>query len=149
MTDEFLDDEEVTLAALTAKGRRYAESRQKQEELEAALKRAKDERTEVEREFWAMIDESPLEGAIKLDLGPPFGVVVFQAKETYYGRILNQEKALEYFESRAMTDEVTEPKPVMARVHEFVRDVLDSAGDLPEGIDFYAKRYVSYTKKRS
>ena len=76
------------------------------------------------------------------------GVVSFYPKETYYGRVIDKDKALDYFEQRAMMDEVTEPKIVMARVNEIVRDALEQNESLPEGLDFYPRRFITITKAK-
>ena len=135
-------------ADLAKKFRRLMELRETRDADKVAAERSEREYRELEAEVWEAYDESPLEGAIKLDLGGEYGVVTFQPKETYYGRIIDREKALEHFEQRAMIDEVTEPKPVMARIHEVVRDAIDQGQNLPPGLDFYAKRYIAISRRK-
>ncbi len=133
---------------LAKKFRRLMELRERRDADKLASENSEKEYRELEAEVWEEYDESPLEGAIKVDLGGDYGTVTFVPKETYYGRIIDREKALEHFENRAMIDEVTEPKPVMARIHEIVRDVIDQGGSMPPGLDFYAKRYIQITRKK-
>jgi hypothetical protein len=128
--------------------RRLMESREKRDLTKAEATAAEEEYRETEAEAWQALDDSPLEGSIKVDLGAPYGVVTFGPRETYYGRILDKDLALDHFEQRAMVEEMTEPKFAMARVHEAVRDCLDAGQQLPPGLDFYAKRYVSITRKK-
>lgn len=133
---------------LAKKFRRLMELRERRDADKLAAERSEREYREAEAETWEAYDESPLEGAVKIDLGGDYGVVTFQPKETYYGRIIDRDKALEHFENRAMIDEVTEPKPVMARIHEIVRDAIDQGQQPPPGLDFYAKRYIAITRKK-
>jgi hypothetical protein len=134
---------------LEVKLRRFVEARTKRDEDKAAAEKSEKEYREQEAELWDELEDSPIEGAIKVNLGPPYGVVAFQPKETYYGRILDEEKALDYFERTAQVDEYTAPKIVKGRVNELVRECLEAGRPTPEGIDFYAQRYVSITKKKS
>jgi hypothetical protein len=128
--------------------RRLMESREKRDELKTAAENAEKEYRATEADVWEALEGSPLKPPYKVDLGEPYGVVSFHPKETYYGRVIDKEKALDYFESRAMVDEVTEPKIVMARVNEIVREAIEGDGSMPDGLDFYAKRFVSITKQK-
>lgn len=135
-------------AAGIAKVRRLMELREKRDEAKTAAENAEKEYREHEADVWEALEDSPVKPPFKVDLGEPYGVVSFHPKETYYGRVIDKEKALEYFEGRAMIDEVTEPKIVAARVNEIVRDAIEQAESLPDGLDFYAKRFVSITKQK-
>jgi len=123
------------------------ELRAKRDEAAAAAEAAEKDYREHEADVWMALDESPLSGAIKIDLGEPYGVVTFQYRETYYGRVLDKEATLEHFEQRAMIDDVMEPKLSKKRINEIVNDCLDEGKELPPGLDFYARRYVSMSQK--
>lgn len=135
-------------ADLEVKLRRFVEARTVRDETKVASERAEKVYRAQEAELWDELADSPIEGAIKVNLGPPYGVVTFQPKETYYGRILDEEKALEYFEQTAQVDEFTKPKIVKSRLNELVRQCLEAEKSPPAGIDFYASRYVSISKKK-
>ena len=132
---------------LTSRFRRLVELRDKRDQDQAAAKRSEKEYREYEAELIEELEESPVKGTIKIDLGDEFGVVSFQSKETYYGRVIDKHKAQEYFEQRALVDEFTEPKFVMARVNELVRQSIENGDTIPDGIDYYPKRYISITRK--
>lgn len=134
---------------LQQKFRRLYEERVARDEAKTKYDKLKDDYDEHEQELWDEVEESPLSGAIKIDLGEPYGTITFQAKETHYGRILDNEKALEAFEQSARVDELTEPKIAMARLHEYVRECVDGNMPLPDGVDWYAKRYISITVPKS
>ena len=86
--------------------------------------------------------------AHKIPLGQPWGTITFQPRETIYGRIIDDEAALEYYEGRAMQDDVTAPKFVMARINEEVRERHENGEKMPPGIDYYPKRFVSVTRPK-
>jgi hypothetical protein len=132
---------------LKSKFRRLVELREKRDSTKLAAENAEKEYREYEAELWDELDDSPLKGTIKLDLGPPYGEVKFGPRETFYGRVLDKEAALDYFENRALMDEYTEPKIAMSRVNELVRECLEQKRPIPEGLDFYAKRYISISHK--
>jgi hypothetical protein len=131
-----------------SKLRRLMENRVKRDELKTAAETAEKEYRALEAEVWDLLEESSLKPPYKIDLGEPYGVVSFHPKETYYGRVIDNEKALEYFEQRALTDEFTQPKIVSARVNELVREAIEQGDSLPEGLDFYARRFVTITKQK-
>lgn len=132
---------------LTSKFRRLVELRTQRDEDKAVATRSEKEYRSYEAELWEELADSPIQGTIKLDIGGEFGVVTFQPKETYYGRIIDKDAALEYFENRAMVDEFTKPKIEAARVNELVKHHLEDHKPMPPGIDFYAKRFISISHK--
>lgn len=128
--------------------RRLVEAREKRDEAAKAARAAEQEYREIEAEVHEELSEGPMTRLNNVDLGPPYGRVSFHAKETYYGRIIDKEAALEYIEDRAMLDEMTEPKIVMARVNEIVREAVEDGERVPPGMDYYARRYVQITRQR-
>ena len=71
--------------------RLLVELREKRDTDAAAAEASEKAYREHEADVWMALDESPLTGAIKIDLGEPYGVVTFRYRETYYGRILDKE----------------------------------------------------------
>lgn len=128
--------------------RRLMEAREKRDEAEKAKRSAENEYRDIEAEVHEALADGPMTRLNNVDLGPPWGRVSFHAKETYYGRIIDKEAALEGFENRALVEEMTEPKIVMARVNEVVREAIEEGSRMPPGVDFYAKRYVQITRQR-
>lgn len=129
------------------------ELREASDEAEKEAKRAKAEYREAEAELFDKLTD-PETGDIRrippVDLGPPFGRVAFQARETYFGRIIpgKEQEALEYYRSRGVIDEVAQPKFVMKRINEEVRERLEGAQPMPPGIDWYANRGVTITRQK-
>lgn len=133
---------------IASKLRRLMEVRQARDEAKVAAENAEKEYREYEADVWEAIEDSPITGNLKVDLGPPFGTVSFRTNETYYGRVIDKEAALDYFEQRALMDEVTQPKIVMARVNEIVNEHREQGKTPPAGLDWYAKRYVTITRQK-
>lgn len=132
---------------LTSRFRRLVELREERDRDKKAAERSEKEYREYEADLFEELEDSPIKGTMKIDLGDDMGVISFQPKETYYGRVIDQNAALDYFEQRALTDEFTSPKIVMARINELVRGCIENGDPIPEGIDYYPKRYISITRK--
>lgn len=128
--------------------RRLMEARQKRDEDKVAAEASEREYREMEAEVYESLEESQTKGSIKIDLGPPWGTVSFSPRETYFGRIIDKEKAMEHFEQRAMVEEISEPKFAMKRIHEIVRNVQEQGGNMPPGVDYYARRGVTITRQK-
>lgn len=132
----------------TSQLRRLMELRDKRDTEAKAAKDSEKEYREAEAEVWESLMDSPQEGTLKVNLGEPYGVVQFLPQETYYGRIIDEDAALEGFEQRAMVEEMTKPQIVMARINEEVRACIEQRQPPPPGVDFYAKRYVRITRQK-
>lgn len=131
-----------------AKLRRLMESRTRRDEAKVALEEAEADFRSCEADVFEALDDSGVQGTVKVDLGPPWGIVSFRTRETLYGRIIDEERALRYFEGRAMIDEVSAPKFVKRRINEIVRDFHEQGMDMPPGIDYYPQRGVTITRQK-
>jgi tRNA A58 N-methylase Trm61 len=131
-----------------SKLRRLMETRQARDEAKKALEIAEENFRETESDVYEALDEDAVVGTIKVDLGDPWGVVAFRNRETYFGRIIDEEAALAHFEQRAMVEEVSAPKFVKRRINEIVRDALEQDGKMPPGLDYYAQRGVTITRQK-
>jgi hypothetical protein len=133
-----------------AKGklRRLMEAREKRDEAKKAAEESEKDYREIEAEVYDDLEESGLTGTVKIDLGQPWGIVSFNTRETYFGRIIDADEALDYFDQRAMTEEVSAPKFVMKRINEEVRDRIEQGLKMPPGIDYFARRGVTITRQK-
>lgn len=131
--------------------RRLMELRQKRDELGKAHDEAKKDYKEAELDLFEKLTD-PETGAIRrippVDLGEPFGRVAFQARETTYGRIIDDVLAREYFQSHGMTDVLMEPKFKKKRLNEIARDVDEQQVEPPPGFDWYKDRGVTVTSQK-
>lgn len=130
-----------------AKLRRLMEARTARDEAKKALEQAEADFREIETEVYEAL--ANVKGTIKVPLGEPWGTVSFRQRETYYGRIIDDEAALEYFEQRQMMDELTAPRFVKARLNEIVRECVEQGEAPPPGVDYYANRGVTITRQKS
>lgn len=128
--------------------RRLMETRTARDEAKRALENAEADFRECEADVYEALDESGVLGTVKVDLGDPWGVVSFRTRETLFGRVIDDEAALSYFEERAMLDEVSAPKIVKRRINEIVRDHHEQGLDMPPGIDYYPQRGVTISRQK-
>jgi hypothetical protein len=68
-------------------------------------------------------------------------------KPTIYGQILDEEKALEYFEQSARVDEMVKTSVVAGRLNALVREWITNKTPLPPGIGFREDTGVTVTKR--
>lgn len=145
---ETYDIDEVLGVEVATKLRRLMELRERRDLDKATAERSEKEYRASEAEVWEALEDSPLKPPYKVDLGDEFGVVRFHPRETIYGRVIDKDAAIEHFEERAMVDELTEPKIVMARVNELVREAYEQGDDMPPGVDFVPRRFVTITREK-
>lgn len=130
--------------------RRLMELREARDAAKVAEKKAVKDYQEAEMDLYERLADGPVKRLNNVDLGPPWGKVSFGARETYYGRVIKgmEDEALAHYRQRAMVEQVTEPKFVMARINEEVRDCIEQGKQPPPGIDFYARRGVTITRQK-
>lgn len=138
-----------------SKVRRLMETRERRDEAKKALELAEADFRDCEADVYEALeslrdpnDLTAKRSAIKIPLGDPWGTVSFCQRETYYGRIIDEDAALDYFESRAMIEEVSAPKFVKKRINELVRTAVEEGEQPPPGIDYYAARGVTITRQK-
>lgn len=135
------------LARLESKFRRLAELREQRDFDKQAAERSEAEYREYEAELLETIDESALRGSVEFDFGGELGTIRFQPRRTIYGRIVDKNAAMEAFENEAIIEEMTAPKIEAKRLNEYVRDRLEHDGNLPPGVDYYERKYVTISRK--
>lgn len=135
------------LAALESKFRRLAELREQRDFDKQAAEASEAAYREYEAELLETIDESALRGTVEFDFGGDLGIIRFQPRRTIYGRIIDKNAAMDSFEQEALMDEMTAPKIEARRLNEYVRDRIESGVPLPEGVDYYERRYVTISRK--
>lgn len=135
----------LNLEELRARIARFMELRAAKDETKIAADKAKREFDEYQAQFFEEYEKSPLEGSIKVRVGD--AVVQLVPRRTKYGRVLDYDKAVEYFKKRNKLDEYTRDDFRMGRLHELVREHIEQKKPLPEGIDFYTKEFFTMTVK--
>ncbi len=145
---EIGEDEGLGEDQMISKARRLFELREQRDHDKQAAVQSEQAYRAFEQEFFQALADSSIEGALKIDLGEEIGVVRFSPRETYFGRLLDVDRAQDYFESRAMADEMFEPKVAKARLNDFVRECMDNDIPLPDGVDFYASRGITISRQK-
>jgi len=135
------------LAALESKFRRLAELREERDLDKKTHEASEQAYREYEAELLETLDESALRGTVEFDFGGELGVIRFQPRKTIYGKVVDKNAALEAFENEAIVDEMTSPKIEARRLNEYVRDRVESGIDLPDGVGYYERKYMTISRK--
>ena len=113
--------------------------------------RAKAEYEAVERDYraaeglvWDKMDANG-DASIKKDL-PDYGIVRIVRRNTIYSRVADLDVLLDSLEQEGRLDELTKPGIEKKRLNELVRECLETGTPIPEGADFYEKRYIQITE---
>lgn len=126
--------------------KRLVELRTERDEKKEALKTAEKNYRDFEAELWDDLEETGIKGSIAFDFGGELGEIRIHSNETFYGRIIDEEKALEYLENAGLVDSHTEQKFAAKRLNELVRQWREDEATFPEGIDFRAQRYITISQ---
>jgi hypothetical protein len=127
--------------------RRLMELRQVRDDRKTALKTAEEEYRDAEADTFEALEG--IEGAIKIDLGDPWGTVAFHQRETFFARVIDEEAAASHYKSRGRSEEAFTPKFRMAVLNEDVRDAREQGTDPPPGIDWVPRRGVTITRQKN
>jgi hypothetical protein len=102
--------------------------------LDATAKAAKAEADQFEARFFERMEAEGI-GSIKV------GGTNFVPVGTVYGQVQDREKFIEW--AQANSPELLELKERKALVNEIVREAIDAGTEMPDGLGFYVKQYVS------
>lgn len=102
-------------------------------------KAAKAEHDDYQR---ALFDEMRDAGllTVKTDNG------TFSAKSTVYASVQDLDAFVEWCKQMDLDEEFLRTKEESARLNEVVRAALDNGEELPPGVSFYAREYISITE---
>lgn len=142
-----MSDENTAALDLAAAFRRLVETREKRDQTKLAAENAEKEYRQYEAELFEEITEGPIKGTIRFDLGEPIGVVTFTPRETTYGRIIDTDAALAYFEEHEEVEQMSSRKIEKGRLNAVVRERLEQGKSMPSGIDWYANRGITISRK--
>jgi hypothetical protein len=132
---------------LASQFRRLVELREKRDETKTSAEKAETEYRDYEAELFDELQEGPMQGTLRFDLGGDIGVVTFTPRETKFGRIVDQDAALKFFEDRELAQEMTKPSIEKRKLNELIRGLLEQGKSMPDGIDWYAKRGITISRK--
>lgn len=134
---------------IASKCRRLLELRDVRDETKAAADESEEEYRNCEAELYEEWEDSPLKGRRRIDLGEPYGTVAFTPTKTVFGRILDADKALEYFENHGLTGSMTKPSIAKARLNELAKERVEQGQPMPDGVDWYANRRITITRPKN
>ena len=137
------DDEQ----AMASKFRRLIELREKRDEDKVTAEKSEKDYRKYEAELYDEIEEGPMKGSRRFDLGGTFGTVVFTPKETRFGRIIDADAAVKYFQGVSTDEEMLKQKISKGKLNEIVRERMEQGKPLPPGVDFYVNRNITISRK--
>lgn len=100
----------------------------------ARAKESKEAYERAERRFYDALNTLGV-GSVKVDS------TLYVPIQTIYGTVQDKEAFSKWAEAEA--PEMLESKPRAQLINELVREYLDTGQELPEGLGFYVKEYVS------
>lgn len=130
---------------IASKFRRLVELRETRDQTKTAADTAEEEYRHYEGELFDEIQDGPMSGTRRINIGGE--VIAFTPRETKFGRIIDADAAVEFFDRSGMAEEMTRPKIEKRKLNELVRDYLDAGKSLPDGIDFYINRGITISRK--
>lgn len=139
-----MSEEDIT----ASKFLRLLELRTKRDEKKTAAEESERSYRAYESELFDELEESPMQGRRRIDLGE-HGVVSFTPRETFYGRIIDKDAAMNFFEERGQTDLMVTPKISAQRLNELVREHLDMGRDMPPGVDWRPVRGITISRPKT
>lgn len=137
----------TSLEELRSRVRHLVKLRVERDKTKATATKAKEAFDQYQAELLEEYRKSPLKGSIRVDLGDDLGTVQLVPRATKFGRVLDYDKAREYFKSRNKDNEYIKEEFRMGRLHELVREHTEQKKPLPDGIDFYTKEFFTITFK--
>lgn len=152
--DDDGDELQVVPPEVVAMLRDFVEKRNERDNAKKKWVKAKDECETAELDVFDLFvaagsdGEPRIKGQIKVNLGPPHGWVAFRTRETHFATVEDEDAAAEWYEQRAMSEEVTTIKFSMKRLHEDVRQAIEMGEDLPDGLAYYTRRGMTVTKQK-
>lgn len=127
--------------------RQVVDAREARDAAKLAFDNAEDEYRQAERALWDHMDEIG-HTTFTNDLGPGYGKVQFQKRETLRGIVTDKDAAIKALKDADLDEGfLGQPEIRKAALNEHVRDLLAAGQTLPEGVDFTRKAFVSISRK--
>lgn len=122
------------LDELTELKRRYRE-------FEKQAKVAKADHDAAQHDLWQDMFEAGMTG-FKTDVGS------YVRKSTVYGTVQDMDAFTDWCERQGLSDEFIKPAAQAQRLNEIVRSAVDNGEELPDGVGYYAREYISITESK-
>lgn len=146
MSEEIIGGDTVVISGVAnSELRDFVEKRDIRDRAKAEFEAAERDYREIEAFVWEKMDEN---GDQILDRElPGEGRVHIDRRSTIYSRVLDTDILLDSLENEGRVEEMTKPGFEKKRLNEFVRECLETGRPLPDGVDFYEKRYLRFSRK--
>ena len=140
-----MSDDVQILGVSDAELKDFVDKREERDRLKAESDRAEEAYREIEALIWDKMDENE-DNVLDRNLADGRRVHI-DKRSTIYSRILDSDTLLDSLENEGRVEEMTKPGFEKRRLNEYVRECLETGRPLPEGLDFYEKRYLRYSQK--
>jgi len=131
---------------LDTRARELLAARERATQLARDADDAKAEKEVLEAQFWSLMKDMGLKSTT-IDLGGAYGTVRLERRRRTDSRVLDREALVAALRERGLDPELVKAEPRKAQLNNYVRTILESGGELPEGLDFVSREYVSVTMK--
>lgn len=132
---------------LDTRARRLVTLKDRMNETKITFEAAERAYRDEEKDFWqALKDELGNVKKFSADLGPGFGNIELQRRETITSRILDVDEAAAALEEMGMGDIVGKSIPKKP-LNDLVRERTKSGQPLPDGVDSHVRRYIAVSRK--
>jgi hypothetical protein len=119
---------------ITAEARRLAKLKAASSKAAERADKAKQAFEDAQRKFYDHMQDEGI-GSIKVD------GTNFVPAQTVYGQVQDREAFIAWAQENE--EELLEPHERKALINELVREAVDNGTELPPGLGFYTKEYVS------
>ena len=119
---------------ITEQARELRALKQAAAEAKSAAEDAKDAFEDAQRKFYERLQDEGI-GSIKVD------GTLFVPQQTTYHQIQDREAFIAWAEENE--EELLEPKERKSLLNELVKDYIERGEELPPGLGFYVKDYIS------
>lgn len=126
------------MASIQVRVRKFHRLRERYEESNRRTKRLKRELDEFQASLY---EQMRREGVISLRTQEG----LFTTKSTVYAVVQDRDAFAEWCRENDLTDELLSLKPAEQRLNEIVRERIDTKQDLPPGVGWYPREYISRT----
>lgn len=128
--------------------RQLMEARERKDKALIEEKAAKKNLKEVEADVYDALRESGIVGAIKVDLGEPWGMVRFHTRTTDYADVIDDEKLLAWLKERGELEAYSRPELAKGLLNEYVRNLKEAGSSFPPGLSYRESRGVTVTRQK-
>lgn len=142
MSDAFLHDPEESTGRLDTAARALVDARREKDETAAKATAAEKRYRELEAHFWAAFDDLGMT-TTTLDLGPGYGKVQFQKRETVTANVLNAEELAKTLAEEDLTHLLGPASVRKKALNELIRQRRKSGEEIPAGAEPSVRRYVT------